>query len=67
MKKEGKSLSFFVFYLLNTISSYICATNSGESELVKKARFSLYPAIVKLGHFCCKSWDKEKMTASIGL
>lgn len=55
MIEGGKSLPFFAFYLHNPISLYICAANSGEIELVKKAHFSLYSTIVKLGHFCCKS------------
>lgn len=42
MKEEGKSLPFFVFYLFNSNSSYICATNSGEIELEKKAHFALF-------------------------
>ena len=41
--------------------------NPRENGLMKKAHFSLYSIIVKLGHFCCKSWNKEKMNASIGL
>ena len=67
MIEGGKSLPFFAFYLHNPISLYICAAIPRENGVVKKAHFSLYPIIVKLGHFCCKSWDKEKVTASIGL
>lgn len=45
MKKEGKCLPFFIFHLFNTISLYICATNSGEIELVKKAHFALFQMV----------------------
>ena len=32
--------------------------NPRENGLMKKAHFSLYSIIVKLGHFCCKGWNK---------